>query len=146
VKHLREDATRSFGRQLGASTPSLYGVLMSALERQLMQTFAGCCPRRKIVKLPALRSEGEKARVSSKSLEEKAGFVRMEIFVGTYMRRWLSPCHSRTTERKTALLGSFCVSGLFSGVLNLDLDEKTPTFFRVPCVRFGTGLYSVFYG
>jgi hypothetical protein len=28
----------------------------------------------------------------SKNLEVNGGFLRMEIFVGTYMRRWFSPC------------------------------------------------------
>jgi len=71
------------------------------------------------------RNKRKKFAKASKSLEAEGGFLRMEIFVGTYMRRWFSPCQSVRAQAKGVEMGCFRVLGLFQGFSILDYIAKS---------------------
>jgi hypothetical protein len=75
----------------------------------------------------------------SKNLEAGGGFLRMEIFAGTYMRRWFSPCQSSRGEKKRVEMGSFPVLGLFLGFSILVYSAKRYSNFCGCMIRLFTG-------
>lgn len=53
----------------------------------------------------------------------------MEIFVGTYMRRWFYPCESTRAPPESVETGSFAVLSLFRGFSILNYSTKRHTSF-----------------
>ncbi len=57
-------------------------------------------------------------------LEENPFLLRMEIFVGTYMRRWLSPCKASKSRIKQPNSGAFWHFACFFGFFIFDYMRK----------------------
>ncbi len=79
--------------------------------------------------------------ISSKCLEETTVSLGMEIFVGTYMRRWLSPCEISPRIENSGQMKPVCENKLNLSFSNMGSQDKSKSIFGSPCFRLISNLF-----